>query len=137
MDSSGVQEPTAHAEQPPAADCLQRPLRSRFRQQLRRSVRATVTGLWSLFEGPLTTLVLGLALALPGVLLLKQYAPLLRERPRAVMSAEVLTALVTQAGGPGYLAAFLLASALVCGALSFVTLALNVASYVGGHASAP
>jgi len=29
----------ARAEQPPAADCRQRPLRARFRQRLRRSVR--------------------------------------------------------------------------------------------------
>jgi hypothetical protein len=33
--------PRSHAEPPPAADCLQRPLRSRFRQQLRRSVDMT------------------------------------------------------------------------------------------------
>jgi hypothetical protein len=38
-------QPRCSAEQGPGADCLQRPLRSRFRQQLRRGVRCMLSGL--------------------------------------------------------------------------------------------
>jgi hypothetical protein len=46
------------------------------------------------------------------------------------MTAEVLMQLVTSSGGPGYLAAFLLAAALLSFASALIMAVLNVVSYL-------
>lgn len=76
-------------------------------------------------------LVLGIVLALVGVALLREYAKFFRHDPRTAMSVEVLFMLITQTGAPGYLAAFLLAAAILCGFSAAIMLVLNLSSYFG------
>lgn len=76
-------------------------------------------------------LALGGVLAAAALALLREYGRLFRSDPKSVMSVEVLMQAVTASGGPGYLAAFLLAGgalSLVCALFSLV---LNVSSYLG------
>jgi hypothetical protein len=87
--------------------------------------------IWYIVRGPLLTLTLGAVLALAALALLREYGRLFRADPKSVMSVEVLTQAVTGAGGPGYLAAFLLAMAALCVVLSAYSLVLNVSSYLG------
>lgn len=94
-------------------------------------------GILSLFEGPITVLVLGIVLAIFGVGLLREYAKRFKQNPQSTMSVEVLFALVTQVGAPGYLAAFLLAGALLCAGSAVVMLLFNVTSYLGFHGQVP
>jgi hypothetical protein len=89
--------------------------------------------IWSLFQAPVTVLVLGLVLALVGILLLREYAKVFRHDPRTTMSVEVFFALITQTGAPGYLAAFLISGAVLCAASAVLMLLLNVSSYLGAH----
>ena len=90
-------------------------------------------GILSLFEGPLTVLVLCLVLALFGVALLREYAKSFRHDPQSTMSVEIIFALITQIGAPGYLAAFLLAGAVLCAGSAVFMLLFNVSSYFGFH----
>ncbi len=89
------------------------------------------SSLASIIQDALALLVLGIILGFVGLLLLKEHAKLLRINPRATMSAEVIFMLITHAGAPGYLAAFLLSSAILSGASAFLMLAINLASYFG------
>jgi hypothetical protein len=82
--------------------------------------------IWSLIEGPLIVAGLGLVLTAAAIALLWEYRRLFFADPKAVMSAEVLMQIVAQCGAPGYLAAFLLAGAL----LSFVSAAYGLISSV-------
>jgi hypothetical protein len=50
------------------------------------------------------------------------------------MNAEVLMQVVTQCGGPGYLAAFLLAAALLSFGSALIMAVTNVLSYVNAPA---
>ena len=70
----------------------------------------------SVFQDTLALLVLGLVLALAGLALLREYAKFMRHDPKATMSAEILFMLITHAGAPGYLAAFLLSAAILSAA---------------------
>jgi hypothetical protein len=87
--------------------------------------------LMSIIQSSLTVLVLGVALALVGLMLLREYAKLLRHDPKATMSVEVIFMLITQTGAPGYLAAFLLSAAILCGISALLMLVFNVSSYLG------
>ena len=86
--------------------------------------------IWTLFEGPLFTFTLGALLTLAAFALLREYFRLFRSDPRSVMSAEVLMQAVTASGGPGYLAAFLLAAAVLCMLLALFSLIFNISSYL-------
>jgi hypothetical protein len=68
---------------------------------------------WGLLANPLTNIGLGLLLAVGALALLREYRELFMRDPRAVMSVEVLMAIISRGGGPGYFAAFLLAGALI------------------------
>ena len=87
---------------------------------------------WSLIEGPLATICLGLVLLIVALALLKEYRRLFFADPVSVMSVEVLLQIVAQSGGPGYFAGFLLAAAVLSFAGSFISLAFNLISYFGG-----
>jgi hypothetical protein len=87
---------------------------------------------WTLIEGPLIVLGLGVVLTIAAVAVLWEYRKLFFIDPRGVMSAEVLIQLLTQCGGPGYVGAFLLAAALLSFASGAFTLLRNVASYING-----
>jgi hypothetical protein len=76
--------------------------------------------------------MLGIVLAGAGISLLAEYRRLFMADPRAVMSIEVLMAIVNRCGAPGYVAAFLLSSAIICFALAIATLTLNAFSYFTG-----
>jgi hypothetical protein len=87
--------------------------------------------IWSLLEGPLLTLALGAVLTFAAFALLRDYRRLFMTDPKSVMSAEVLVQAVTNSGGPGYLAAFLLAAAALCLVSALFSLVFNVSSYLG------
>lgn len=87
---------------------------------------------WSIVEGPLVSFVLGIVLMIAGISLLAEYRRLFMADPRSVMSVEVLMAIVNRCGAPGYLAAFLIASAILSFGAAFVTLAFNAFSYFTG-----
>jgi len=88
-------------------------------------------GIWSILQGPFVDVLLGSALAYTGLSFLGEYRKLLMSEPKTVMSIEVLMLAVTRAGGPGYIAALLLAGAVLCFLLAFITLAFNLSSYFG------
>jgi hypothetical protein len=85
---------------------------------------------WSLFLDPLIVFALGVVLACVAVAVLWEYRRLFAGDPRQLMTAEVLMQLVTSSGGPGYLAAFLLAAALLSFASALIMAVLNVVSYL-------
>jgi len=85
----------------------------------------------SLFEGPLLVLALGAVLVFAAFALLREYRRLFLSDPKSVMSADVLFQAVTNSGGPGYLAAFLLAGAALCLVSALFSLVFNVSSYLG------
>jgi len=90
----------------------------------------TASTVWSLLEGPLVNIGLGLVLGIGGLALLSEYRRLFIEDPRAVMSAEVLLAIIARSGGPGYFAAFLLTGAVLCFALALASLLFNVSQFL-------
>ena len=75
--------------------------------------------LWGLLEFPLVMIGLGILLAIGAMFLLGEYRRLFMEDPRAVLSVEVLMAIISRSGGPGYFAAFILAGALINLAVGF------------------
>jgi hypothetical protein len=79
----------------------------------------TLAAAWSHLETPATFLGTGVVLAIVAVAMLHEYRRIFMQDPRAAMSAEVFMAVVSRSGGPGYLAAFVLA-----GALMFIALAI-------------
>jgi len=85
---------------------------------------------WTLFEAPLTVFGLGIVLTCVAIAVLWEYRRLFASDPRALMNVEVLMQVVTQCGGPGYLAAFLLAAALLSFGSALVMAVINVLSYV-------
>jgi hypothetical protein len=85
--------------------------------------------IWSIVEGPLVSFVLGIVLMIAGIALLAQYRRLFMADPRSVMSIEVLMAIVNKCGAPGYLAAVLIAAAMVSFGAALLTLAFNAFSY--------
>jgi hypothetical protein len=94
----------------------------------------TAYTLWVLSKGSLLNVGLGLVLAIAGIALLSEYRRAFMEDPRAAMSAEVLFAMIMKAGGPGYLAAFLLAGAVLSFAFAISDLIFNVSSYLNAVA---
>ena len=94
----------------------------------------TFTALWALSKGSLVTVGLGVLLAIAAFALLNEYRRLFFENPRAAMSAEVLFAIITKSGGPGYLAAFLLAGAVLSFVLAISDLIFNISSYLNATA---
>ena len=85
---------------------------------------------WSLLEGPAIDVVLGAVLAVFALALLREYRRIFFANPIAAMSAEVLMPALFGTGGPGYLAAFLLAGAGLSFAFALVSFVLNVFSYI-------
>jgi hypothetical protein len=79
----------------------------------------TLASAWSILEVPVVFLGTAGVLAIAAFSMLTEYRRLLMQDPKSVMSAEVFMAIVSRSGGPGYLAAFLLA-----GAIMFLVLAL-------------
>jgi hypothetical protein len=79
----------------------------------------TLATAWSLLETPATLLGTGVVLGIVAFAMLEEYRRVFMQDPRAAMSADVFMAIVTRSGGPGYLAAFVLAGALI-----FIILAL-------------
>jgi len=65
-----------------------------------------------------------------AIALLWEYRRLFLAKPRTLMSAEVLMQVITTCGAPGYLAAFLLAGAVLSVAAGIYSLIFNVSSYV-------
>ena len=88
-------------------------------------------GVWSLFEGPITNLLVGSALAYAAFSMLGEYRKTFVANPKAAMNAEVLMLAITSSGGLGYLAAFLLAGSVLCFLLAAFTLLFNLSSYFG------
>jgi hypothetical protein len=86
---------------------------------------------WSLVEDSAVVLILGMTLVLVGLLLLREYAKIFRHDPQSTMSTEILFALITQTGAPGYLAAFLFAAAILCVVSALMMAGLNIAAYLG------
>ena len=87
--------------------------------------------IWSLFEGPVLSLLLGVALAYAALSMLREYRKAFMANPKAAMSFEALTLAVTSSGGPGYLAAFLLAGAALSFLAAAYSLLFNLSSYFG------
>ncbi|NOT18886.1 MAG: hypothetical protein HOP24_01240 [Sideroxydans sp.] len=87
--------------------------------------------IWSLLEGPVINLLMGSVLAYAAFSLLGEYRKRFMANPKAAMSAEVLMLAITSSGGPGYLAAFLLAGSVLCFLLAAFTLLFNLSSYFG------
>lgn len=79
----------------------------------------TLGTVWSLLETPIVLAGTSAVLAIAALAMLTEYRRIFMQDPRAAMSAEVFMAIVARSGGPGYLAAFLLA-----GAIMFFVLAL-------------
>jgi hypothetical protein len=73
----------------------------------------TPEGAWSIVESPVTTIGLGVLFTIGAFALLREYRRLFMENPQSAMSAEVLLAVISRSGGPGYLAAVLLAAGLL------------------------
>ena len=88
-------------------------------------------GIWSIFEGPFVSLVVGVALAYTALSFLGEYRKLFMSDPKSIMSAEALMLAITQSGGPGYFAAFLLAGSVLCFLATLFTLLFNLSSYLG------
>jgi hypothetical protein len=88
-------------------------------------------GIWSLFEGPALSLLLGSILAYAAFSLLSEYRKTFVANPKAPMSFEILLLAVTSSGGPGYLAAFLLAGAALSFLAAAFSLVFNISSYLG------
>lgn len=86
--------------------------------------------MWSRLEGPIANFVLAAVLLVAALALLGEYRRIFMSNPRAAMSAEVLMLAIARAGGPGYLAAFLLAGAVLNVAVGLITLYLNFTSRV-------
>ena len=87
--------------------------------------------IWSLFEGPVINLLIGTALAYAALFMLGEYRKIFMANPKVAMNAEVFMLAVTSSGGPGYLAAFLLAGAVLSFLAAALTLLLNLSSYFG------
>ena len=87
--------------------------------------------MWHLLDGPVAALALAVVLAVFAFALLREYRRMFMASPKSLMSAEVLFQVITGAGGPGYLAAFLLAGAILSVACALIMLVLNVSSYLG------
>ena len=87
--------------------------------------------IWSIIEGPLNSLVIGLVLGYAALVLLGDYRKAFKADPKAAMSADVIMLAITSSGGPGYLAAFLLAASILCFISTAFTLLFNVSSYLG------
>ena len=85
---------------------------------------------WVLLKGSLMNVGLGVVLAAAGLALLTEYRRAFMEDPRAAMSAEVFLAMIARAGGPGYLAAFLLAGSVFSFGLAILDAIWNVSSYL-------
>jgi hypothetical protein len=88
-------------------------------------------GIWSLFEGPFVSFLVGAALAYTAFSLLGEYRKLFMANPKSAMSVEALMLAFTSLGGPGYLAAFLLAGSVLCFLAAAFTLLFNLSSYFG------
>jgi hypothetical protein len=86
---------------------------------------------WTLFEGPVTVLGLGIVLTFCAIGLLWEYRRLFFADPRPAMTGEVLMQVIATSGGPGYLAAFLLAAAVLSFGSALIMAVTNVMSYVG------
>ena len=84
--------------------------------------------IWTLLEGSIINLLLGSVLVYLALLILTEYRKLFMENPKSAMSAEVLMLAITSSGGPGYLAAFLLAAAALSYLLAIFTLLFNLSS---------
>ena len=89
-------------------------------------------GIWSLFEGPVINLLIGSVLVYAALSMLGEYRKTFWDNPKAAMNTEVFMLAVTSSGGPGYLAAFLLAGAALSFLAAAITLVLNLSSYFGG-----
>ena len=87
--------------------------------------------IWSLFEGPFVNLLIGSTLAYAAFSMLGEYRKLFTTNPKFAMSFEVLMLAITSSGGPGYLAAFLLAGSVLCFIAAAFSLLFNVSSYFG------
>lgn len=87
--------------------------------------------IWSLIEGPVINVLVGSALAYAAFSLLGEYRKRSMANPKAAMNAEVLMLAITSSGGPGYLAAFLLAGSVLCFLAAAFTLLFNFSSYFG------
>ena len=68
---------------------------------------------WSLLESPFLLMGAGIILFIAALVMLEEYRRIFMQDPRAAMSAEVLMAIVSRSGGPGYFAAFALAGAIL------------------------
>ena len=68
---------------------------------------------WSLLETPIALMGAGVVLLIAALVMLGEYRRLFMQDPRAAMSAEVLVAILSRSGGPGYFAAFVLAGAIL------------------------
>lgn len=79
----------------------------------------TLATAWSLLEAPVIMVGTAVILAIVAFAMLSEYRRLFMDNPKAMMSAEVFMAIVSRSGGPGYLAAFLLA-----GSIMFIVLGL-------------
>lgn len=90
----------------------------------------TPTLAWAILQGPLLNFALGIALAVGGIALLSEYRRLFMEDPRTVMSVEVLMAIISRSGGPGYFAAFLFTGALLNFAFAIYSFIFNVSRFV-------
>jgi len=88
-------------------------------------------GIWSVFEGYCVSLLVDAALAYAAFSFLGEYRKLFMTNPKSAMSVEVLMLAVTSSGGPGYLAAFLLAGSVLCFLATAFTLQFNISSYFG------
>jgi hypothetical protein len=77
----------------------------------------TLGSAWSLLETPVVFAGAAVVLAIAALSMLTEYRRLFMQDPKAAMSAEVLMAIVSRSGGPGYFAAFLLAGAIMFFAL--------------------
>lgn len=88
-------------------------------------------GIWSLFEGTVLNLLLGSVLVYAALSLLGEYRKAFFDNPKAAMKTEILMLAITSTGGPGYLAGFLLAGAILCFLLAAFTLLFNLSSFFG------
>jgi hypothetical protein len=87
--------------------------------------------IWSIIEGPLNSLVVGLVLGYAALALLGDYRKAFKADPKAAMSVDVIMLAITSSGGPGYLAAFLLAGSILCFISTVFAFLFNVSSYLG------
>jgi len=73
----------------------------------------TLSTAWSLLETPVALLGAGVVLFITALAMLDEYRRVFMQDPKAAMSAEVLMAILSRSGGPGYFAAFVLAGAIL------------------------